>query len=73
MQGKVFKPYLPLDGVMTLFPVVVAQDPLLFASLNLIGKGAAVLPVKQRFYNFQPFAIMVCDILQCTQVDHMFL
>ncbi len=68
----------PLHGVRVLqvsqiFPVVVAYDPHLFVCLNLIDKSAAVLTIKQKFYNLQPFATMVGDMLHCIQDDHMFL
>ncbi len=68
----------PLHGVRGLqvsqfFPVIVAKDPLLFLSLNLVDKFAVVLTIKQKIYNVQPFATMVGDMLHRFQDAQMFL
>ncbi len=59
--------------VSPIFPAIVALDAHLFVSLNLIDKRAAVLTIKQKVYNLQPFETMVGNMLHCIQDDHMFL
>ncbi len=45
--------------VNLLFPVVVALNSYLFVRLILIDKLTAILTVREKFYNLQPFTIMV--------------
>ncbi len=66
MHGKGLQAILAypwrLRGVMVpqvnqLFPVIIANGPHLYASINLIEKRAAVKTIKQTFFNLQTFAI----------------
>ncbi len=45
--------------VSPLFPVDVAKKFHVFVSVNFIDKWTELLTIKQKFYNLQPFAIMV--------------
>ncbi len=63
----------PLHGVRGLQVSQISPVVVVFVSLKLIDKWAAVLTIKPKFYNLQPFATMLGDIVHCIQDDHMFL
>ncbi len=51
----------------------VLKDYVIAQYLSYDVSYAAVLTIKQKFDNLQPFAIIVGDMLHCIQDDRMFL
>ncbi len=59
--------------VSPLFSVIVAWNTYLFVSYNLTYMVTVLLKKMQKFYNLQPFVIMVGETLWSVHVAHVFL